>query len=202
MCNDADPQSSGFIIDDRRVALHLLDHLLVFLVRRDGGNAEGDDLDAAQVAPLGAQRLVERVRQLDRVAGQRGVADAHFADLRERGLERGEQLGLELAVEVRAVIVLAHIAADVRVEQERVGDMIAVLAEAADAHVDVDRRALIHDAERDGGRRAVLIADELLGVEVVNALVLGRFAAEGETLADVLKDSADAVAELNCSYSP
>ena len=183
-------------IHERRVALHLLDHLLVFLVRRDGGNAEGDDLDAAQVAPLGAQRLVERVRQLDRVAGQRGVADAHFADLRERGLERGEQLGLELAVEVRAVIVLAHVAADVRVEQERVGDMIAVLAEAADAHVDVDRRALIHDAERNGRRRAVLVADELLRVEVVNALVLRRFAAEGETLADVAENVADAVAEL------
>ena len=40
--------------------------------------------------------------------------------------------------------------------------MIAVLAEAADAHVDVDRRALIHDAERNGRRRAVLVAGEVL----------------------------------------
>ena len=183
-------------VHERRVALHLLDHLLVFLVRRDGGNAEGDDLDAAQVAPLGAQRLVERVRQLDRVAGQRGVADAHFADLRERGLERGEQLGLELAVEVRAVIVLAHVAADVRVEQKWVGDMIAVLAEAADAHVDVDGGALIHDAERNGRRRAVLVADELLGVKIVHALILGRLAAEGEALSDVLERVEDTGSQL------
>ncbi len=63
------------------------------------GNAEGDDLDAAQIAPLAGQLLVERVGQLQRVAGQRGVADAHFADLRERGLKRGQQLSLQLAVD-------------------------------------------------------------------------------------------------------
>ena len=74
--------------------------------------------------------------------------------------------------------------------------MIAVLAEAADAHVGVDRRALVDHAERNGRRRAVLVADELLGVEVVDALVLRRFAAEGETLADVAENVADAVAEL------
>ena len=74
--------------------------------------------------------------------------------------------------------------------------MIAVLAEAADANIKVDGGALVDHAERNGRRRAVLVADELLRVEVVDALILGRFAAEGETLADVAENVADAVAEL------
>ena len=38
-----------------RVALQLLDHLLVFLVGLHAGNAEGNDLHTAQVAPLAGQ---------------------------------------------------------------------------------------------------------------------------------------------------
>ncbi len=49
-----------------RTALQLLDHLLVFLAGLDAGNAEGYDLDAAQLAPLGAQLLVEGLGQLRR----------------------------------------------------------------------------------------------------------------------------------------
>ena len=47
-----------------RVALQLLDHLLVFLIGLDAGNAEGDDLHAPQIPPLGGELLVEGVSQL------------------------------------------------------------------------------------------------------------------------------------------
>ena len=183
-------------VHERRVALHFLEHLLVFLARLDRRDAERHDLKAAQVAPLSGEHLVERVRQLHRVAGERRVADAHFGDLGKRGLQRGQKLGLELAIEAVARVVLAHVAADVRVEQDRIADAIAVLAEAADGNVDVDARALVNNAERHRRRRAVLVADELLGVEVVDALILGRLAAEGEALADIFEGADDACAEL------
>ena len=73
-----------------RVALHLLEHLLVFLARLDAGYAERDDFQTTQVAPLARQHFIQRVGQLHRVAGQRGIADAHFRNLRERGLKRGK----------------------------------------------------------------------------------------------------------------
>ena len=74
--------------------------------------------------------------------------------------------------------------------------MVAVLAEAADADVDVDAGALIHHAKRHGARRTVLVAGQLLGVEVVDALILRGLAAEGEALADVAEHLTDALTEV------
>ena len=174
-----------------RVALQLLEHGLVFLARLDGRNAEGDDLKTAQIAPLTGQDLVERVGHLHRVAGERGIADALLGDLGKGGLQRGQQLGLELAVET-----VANVAADVCVEQDRVADAVAVLAEAADGDINIDPGALVDHAERNGRGRAVFVADELLGVEVVHALILGRLAAEGEALADILEGVENILAQL------
>ena len=58
------------------------------------------------------------------------------------------------------------------VEENRVADAVAVFAEAANGDVDVDARALVDDAERNRRRRTVFVADELFGIEVVDALVL------------------------------
>ena len=99
------------------------------------------------------------------MAGECGIADAHVGNLCKRGLKRGKQLGLELTVEAVSCVVLAHIAADVRVEQNRVADAIAVFAEAADGNVDVNACPLVNDAEGDRRRRAVFVADELLGIK-------------------------------------
>ena len=183
-------------IHERRVPLQLLEHLLVFLVRRHAGHAEGHDLNAPQVTPLFAQHLVQRVRQLQRMARQLGVTDAVLADFGESGLEGGQQLGLELAVQPVAGVFLADVAAHVGVEQHGVADVVAVFAEAADAHVNVDAGPLIHHPEGHRGRRAVLVADQLLGVEVVDALVLGRLAAEGEAVGHVVEYVLDALAQL------
>ena len=58
-----------------------------------------------------------------------------------------------------------------------------------------DPGALVDHAERNRRGRAVFVADELLGVEVVHALILGWLAAEGEALADVLEGGKNALAE-------
>ena len=107
-----------------------------------------------------------------------------------------EQLGFELAVEPVTGEAVGDVAADVGVEEDRVADAVAVFAEAADGDVDVDARALVDDAERHRRRRTVFVADELLGIEVVDALVLGRLTAEGEALADVFEGGEDVLAQL------
>ena len=179
-----------------RVALHFFQHLLVFFARLHAGYAERYDFKAAQVAPLARQHFIQRVRQLHRMSGERRIADAHVGNLRKRGLKRGKQLGLELAVETVSCVVLTDIAADVRVEQNRVADAVAVLAEAADGNVDVNACPLVNNTEGNRRWRAVLVADELLGVKIVHALILGRLAAEGEALSDVLERVEDTGSQL------
>ena len=184
-------------IHEGRVPLQLLEHLLVFLVGRHTGYAEGNDLDTPQVAPLLAEDLIQGVGQLHGVAGQLGVTDAALPDPGKSGLEGGQQFRLQLAVQPVAGIRLADVAADVGIEQHRVGNVIAVLAEAADTHVDVDAGPLIHHPEGHGRGGAVLVAHQFLGVEVVDPLILGRLAAEGEAVGHVVDDGADAALQLS-----
>ena len=178
------------------VALHFLEHLLVFLAGLHAGNTEGYDLNAAQLAPLGGEHIVEGLGKLHRMAGQCGIADAHIADLGKGGLQGGHQLGFQLPVDFIAGVAFLHIAADIGVEQNGVGDAIAVLTEAADGNVDVDAGTLIHHAEGHRAGRAVLVAHQLLGVEVIDALIHRGLAAEGKALADVLEHCADRVGQV------
>ena len=115
---------------------------------------------------------------------------------RERWLERRQELGLELAVNLVARVDVRGVARDVRIEENRVRDAVAVLAEAADAHEEVQSRRLVRDLERDVARRAVLVARDFLRVDVVDALVLARVAAEREAAADLAEDVDNVVAEV------
>ncbi len=130
------------------------------------------------------------------MAGQGGAADAHFTDAGKGGLEGGQQLTFQLAVDLCSAVRLRHVAADVGIEQQRIDELVAVLAEAADGDVQVDARPLVHHPEGDRRGGAVLVADDLLGVEVVDPLVLGSLAAESEPLADLLEHLADALAQI------
>jgi len=122
------------------------------------------------------------------VPRQGRVLDAHVAELGEGGLQRREQLRLELAVDLIAGVALGDVAADVRVEQDRVRHGVAVLAEAADGHRHLETQIPVHHLERHRRGRAVLVADDLLGVDIIDALILRSLAAEGEALADVAED--------------
>ena len=176
-------------------ALPLLDHLLVFLAGLDAGHAEGDDLDAAQLAPLFGKLLIQGLGQLGGVAGQGRIANAHLTDAGERRLQRRHHLGAHLALEGVAGVLIFHISADVGVKQDGVDDAVAVLAEAPDAHVDVDACPLVHHTEGHRAGSAVLVAHQLLGVDVVDALVVGGLTAEAEPLADLRKDLVDVLGQ-------
>ena len=170
------------------IPLHGLEHGLVFLAGLDAGHAEGDDLNAAEVFPLGGEHLVEGVSHFHGMAGQSRVADALLADLGKSRLQGRQQLGLELAVQRLAEIGVFHIAADIGVKQDGVGDAVAVLAKAPDADVHVDAGPLVHHPERHRAGGAVFVAGQLLGVDVVDPLVGGFLAAKGKALAHLGKD--------------
>ncbi len=54
----------------------------------------------------------------------------------------------------------------------------------------------VDHAERDGVRRAELVVDQLLGVEIVDPLILSGVAAVSKALADRLEGLLDALAEV------
>lgn len=96
--------------------------------------------------------------------------------LAKAGCRAGEQLGLKLAVDLVARVAIGHVAAYVGVEQQRVGDAVRILAVAAHGDVDVQANVVIDHAEGHGRGGAVLVADDLLGVDEVDTLVLARVA--------------------------
>ena len=162
----------------------------------DGVDAKAYDLNAAQVTPVGREDLVERAGELGGVAGDGAVADAHLRDLGKGGLQGGEQLGLKLAVDLVARVAIGHVAAHVGVEQQRVGDAVRILAVAAHGDVDVQTDVVVDHAEGHGRGGAVLVADDLLGVDEVDALVFARVAAKGKAAADIGEGLLDGVAQV------
>ena len=125
------------------------------------------------------------------MTGQRALSGCPCRKFCKRGLKRG-QLRFSAARPAGRGCNPHHVAADICIEQNRVADAVAVFAEAANGNVNVDPRALVNDAEQDRRRRAVPVANELLGVEVVDALILGRFAAKGESACRCFKGVEDA----------
>ena len=182
-------------VHERRAPLQVFQHLFVFLAGLDARDAQRDDFQTAQLAPLGRKLLIQCVGQLGGMAGQGRVADAHLADPGERRLKGSHQFGLQLAVQCVTGVGVFHIAADVGVEQDGVGDAVAVLAEAPYADVNVNAGALVHDPEGYRAGCAVLVADQLLGVDVVDALVGRRLTAKGEPLADLGENFVDVLCQ-------
>ena len=172
-------------IHERGILLQFLDHRFVFFIRLYRGNAEGNDLKSAQVAPFSGKNIVQSVRDLGGVSRKGGITDAHFGDFGESGLQSGQKLALKLSVDHISGIRTRYVAADVGVKQDRVRYAVAVFAEAADIDVDIDSRSLIDYTERYRRRCAVLVADQLLGVEVIDPLILGGLASERDSLAKV-----------------
>ena len=129
------------------------------------------------------------------MAGQRGITDAHVADFGEGRLQRREQLAFQLAVDGVAGILPVDVAAHIGVEQHGIGNFVAVLAVAADGDIHIEADVVVDDAERHGVERTVLVADNLLGVKVIDALVVRGLTAAEEALAELREESIEAFAE-------
>ena len=130
------------------------------------------------------------------MARERAVADAELGDASESGLHGGQDLGLEHRIDLVAGVNVRHVAAYVSVEDHRVDDAVGVFAVAADGDVHVEADILIDDSERNGRRSAVLVAGDLLDVEVVDPLIASGDAAELESLPGVLDGFLETLEEL------
>ena len=121
------------------------------------------------------------------MTGQRTIAKAHLADSSKCGLQRGHKFALELAIELISSVVEFDIAANVLIEQNRIDELIGILAIAANRNVDVETDILIDNTEGDWIRRAVLVAENFFRVKEINTLILCRVSAERKTAADDLE---------------
>ena len=176
--------------------LQVANHLFLILGRRDGIYAKGRDLDAAPLLPLVRKFLVERIGQLPGVGGHGTVANAHLADAGESRLQGRKQLALELRVDKIARIGTLDVAADVLVEHQRIDQLVGVLAVTAHGDVDIQTDFLVDHAKRHRACGAVLVAYDLLGVEVVDALILASVPAESKAAPHLFERFLDHVAEF------
>ena len=176
--------------------LHLADLFFNFFIRTDRVDAEGHDLNPSEISPFGGENLLQDLRQLGGVAGQHGIADAHGTELGKGGLEGRHQVRSQRPIQRRTRVFLRDVAADIGVKQEGVHDPVAVFPKTADGDIHVDGSALIHHPESDRFGGAVFVAHDLLGIEIVDPLVLGRLSAEGEALSHVLKHTLDRFAQI------
>ena len=182
--------------------LQFFDALLVLVAGLDGADAKGNHLDAAEIPPLCGKLLVQALGQLCGVAGEGAVLYAHVAYAGEGGLQCGHHLGAHLGVYAVPGVAVGDVAAYVLVEQHGVGYLIGIFAEALYGYLKLQPRAyvVIYHAEGDGVGGAVLVADYLLGVEVIDTLVLRRVSAEGEALLQYLPGGLEVVAKVAVEY--
>ena len=179
-----------------RIALHFFDHLFVFFLGFYRGYAEGNDLDSAKTAPFFRKNFVKSVRHFRGVARKCGISDSHCGNLCKCRLERCQKFALELAVKLASLILICYVSAYVGVEKNRVADMIAVFAEAADIDINIDSCSFINNAERNGAGSSVFVSDKLFGIEIIDSLIFAGISAEGKTFSDGGKALFDAFAEI------
>ena len=125
----------------------------------------------------------------------RAVTDAHLGDLAECGLQSGQELSAQLVLDAVLGVVAVDVSADVLVEQDRIAESVGILTEAADRDVDVQADVLVHYAERNRIGCSVLVADDVLGIEIVDSLIVRRHAAVCKAGLELLKALQDALAE-------
>ena len=197
-CCTCDTAGAQVRITHDRAVLQIFDALLIAFVRLDARHTEGDNLDAAFFAPLGRQLNGECVTYLLRIVDELRVADTLRCDASECGLQCRQQLAAQLLVDLAAHIVAVHVAADIGIEENRIRDTVAVRAETADVHV--ERIGAEHRLKLDRLCRAVLIADDLLRIDIVDALILRRIAAERKTSADIAQHRLQIAREIAAEH--
>lgn len=113
---------------------------------------------------------------------RRDLVRAHFKCRKtcKGRLKCADKLGFKLRVDLRALVGLLNVAADVCVKQQGICDLIGINAVASDFGVSIKApMAVVNNAEGDGRCRAEPVIDYLLGVEIVNALILSGVTARG-----------------------
>ena len=183
------PQDGGF--------LHVADHLFILFRSGHAADAKGSDGNSAQMEPFFAQHLIQRIRNLSRVAGQGAVTDSHFRNLREGRLQRSHQLAFQHAVQIVSGIGALHVAANICVKAERIHNTIGILPMAPDRNVHIQTDVRIHHAERHRIGRAVFISHDFLRIKIVHPLIPWRFPAKGEADTEQFKGFPDIFSQIS-----
>ena len=103
--------------------------------------------------------------------------ELHLGELSERRLQCVNELRLELAVNFLSREFLLNIAADTRIEGNRVGDPIGIDAAASHLHGSSHADLFVDHGEQERIGCAELVVHDLLGVEIIHALILARVSA-------------------------
>ena len=195
LCADQGRSCKGSISKRCRF-LHLLDRLFIFRIGGDAGNTERNNFDASLLSPLLAKNLVQSVCQLHGMRRHFRITDAHGSDFGESRLQSSEQFRFQLGIQLLPSVLVFHITTDIRIKQHRITNMVAVFSERTQTNIHINSRPLIQDTEGNRRCRTVFIADNLLGIEIIDPLVFRILSAEGKTLGETFKGSLHPLLEI------
>ena len=129
------------------------------------------------------------------MAGQGAVADSLIGDSGESRLQSCQKLGAQLVIDLVACIIPVDIAADILVEQDRVCHLVGILTETPDRDVQIETDVFVDNTEGNRACGAVLVADDVLGIEIIDTLILGCDTAVGDTRRELFETLFNAVSE-------
>ena len=123
-----------------RIAEHLdiFQTLSIFLRHGYACQCEGINLYTTAVTPLVAQIFVQSVSDFFAMTRQCAVTHTVFSERTEGNAQAHHELALHLAVNLVTTIFVSDVGAYIGVEQQRIGNLVAVFTEATDANFPIN----------------------------------------------------------------
>ena len=106
------------------------------------------------------------------------IANAFGGNSRKGRLQGSEKFAAQLILQLINGIGIRNIAADVGIEEDGVLYLNAVFSKTPDTDINIDAGTGVDNAERDRIRCTVFETWKFFGIEIVDALILRRAAAE------------------------
>ena len=161
--------------------MDLLDLRFVFLIGLDTVHTERNDSKAAELRPFLGKHFIQSLGNFKRVSRQIGIVDTLGRNLGKCRLESRKQFRFQLAVNLGTLITVRCVACHIGIKEDRIYDFVTVFTETADTDGQFQPGIRINHLERNLAGRTVLVPDNFLCIEEINALVFPRIAAKGKT---------------------
>ena len=161
--------------------MDLLDLRFVFLIGLDTVHTERNDSKAAELRPFLGKHFIQSLGNFKRVSRQIGIVDALGRNLGKCRLESRKQFRFQLAVNLGTLISVRRVACHIGVKEDRIHDFVTVFTETADTDGQFQSGIRINHLKRNLAGRTVLVPDDFLCVEEINALVFPCITAKGKT---------------------
>ena len=124
------------------------------------------------------------------------VTDTLFRNFRKSRLQCGHKFTLQLTVNLFPFIILFYITTYICIKKNRIGNSIAVFPKTFNRNINIQSDIVVHYTERNRIRCSIFISHEFFCVYKIYSLIFWCFSAKSKTLADLLKNTFDSLAQI------